>query len=70
MPFETQSPFITSGVRLGTPAITTRGLTTSDMKWLAGAIGRVLKDGSPGTLEKVRGEVGEICRRYPIYKDL
>ncbi len=70
VPFETQSPFITSGVRLGTPAITTRGLTTSDMKWLAGAIGRVLKDGSPGTLEKVRGEVGEICRRYPIYKDL
>jgi glycine hydroxymethyltransferase len=70
VPFETQSPFITSGVRIGTPSITTRGLTTADMKWLASAISRVLKDGSPAVIEKVRGEVNEICRRYPIYKDL
>ncbi len=70
VPFETQSPFITSGVRIGTPSITTRGLLTSDMKWLAGAISRVLKDGSSAVLEKVRTEVVEVCRRYPIYKDL
>ena len=70
VPFETQSPFITSGVRIGTPAITTRGLVVSDMKWLAGAISRVLKDGSPSVQEKVRGEVAEVCRRYPVYKDL
>ena len=67
VPFETTSAFVTSGVRLGTPAITTRGLKEGDMKWLADSIHSVLLDGSDSVIERVRGEVREICRRYPIY---
>lgn len=70
VPFDTASPFVTSGIRLGTPAVTTRGLGVSDMRWLAGAIARTLKDGSETTLSKVRGEVHERCGRYPLYPEL
>ena len=70
VPFETTSAFVTSGVRMGTPAVTTRGLKESDMKWLADAVRRVLQDGSDSAIEKVRGEVKEICRKYPIYSQI
>jgi len=69
VPFETVSAFVTSGIRIGTPAITTRGLKETEMKWLAGAITRVLMDGSDSTIEKVRKEVKETCDRFPIYMD-
>jgi len=67
VPFETTSAFVTSGIRMGTPAITSRGLKETDMKWLASAIRRVLTDGSEGVLKQVRGEVKELCRKHPIY---
>jgi glycine hydroxymethyltransferase len=67
VPFETVSAFVTSGVRMGTPAITTRGLKEKDMIWLAKAISRVLNDGSDSVITQVRGEVREICSKYPIY---
>ncbi|NBX75580.1 MAG: serine hydroxymethyltransferase [Proteobacteria bacterium] len=70
VPFETTSAFVTSGIRMGTPAVTTRGLKESDMKWLADAVRRVLLDGSDSAIEKVRGEVKEICRKYPIYSQI
>lgn len=70
VPFDTASPFVTSGIRLGTPAVTTRGLGEDDMRWLAGAIARTLKDGSEATLAKVSGEVRERCGRYPLYPEL
>jgi glycine hydroxymethyltransferase len=70
VPFETTSAFVTSGVRMGTPAVTTRGLKEGDMKWLADAVRRVLLDGSDSAIEKVRGEVREICRKYPIYSQI
>jgi glycine hydroxymethyltransferase len=70
VPFETTSAFVTSGVRMGTPAVTTRGLKEGDMKWLADAVRRVLLDGSDAAIEKVRGEVREICRKYPIYSQI
>jgi glycine hydroxymethyltransferase len=70
IPFDTASPFVTSGIRLGTPAVTTRGLGEDDMRWLATAIARVLKDPSETSLRQVRGEVAERCARYPLYPEL
>lgn len=70
VPFETESAFVTSGIRLGTPSITTRGLTADDMKWLGYAITKVLTDYSEDTVKKVRGEVLEVCKKYPMYQDL
>jgi glycine hydroxymethyltransferase len=70
IPFDTASPFVTSGIRLGTPAVTTRGLCEDDMRWLATAIARVLKDPSDTSLRQVRGEVAERCARYPLYPEL
>lgn len=67
VPFETTTAFVTSGVRMGTPAITTRGLKEGDMKWLADAIRRVLLDGNDSVIEQVRGEVREVCKKHPIY---
>ncbi len=70
VPFETESAFVTSGVRLGTPAITTRGLVASDMQWMGKAIAQVLKVGGEQVEKTVRGQVEEICRKYPLYNEL
>ncbi|NBY20299.1 serine hydroxymethyltransferase [bacterium] len=70
VPFETASAFVTSGIRIGTPAITTRGLKETEMAWLAKSISRVVSDYSEETVKQVKGEVVELCRRFPIYKDL
>lgn len=70
VPFETESAFVTSGIRLGTPSITTRGMKETEMKWLASAISRVLLNNDDTTLEKVKGEVVEICKKFPIYSNL
>ena len=58
---------MTSGVRLGTPAVTTRGLKESDMATVASFIDRALgaKDDS-AALTKIRSEVGEFCKRFPM----
>ena len=68
VPFETESPFVTSGIRLGTPAVTTRGLGAEQMKWMAEAIDRVLT--SESEIEAVRKEVSEVCRQFPLYGEL
>jgi len=70
VPFETASAFVTSGIRIGTPAITTRGLKESEMAWLAKAILKVVSDYSESTVKQVKGEVMELCRRFPIYSGL
>ncbi len=70
VPFETESPFVTSGVRIGTPSITTRGMGTGEMKWLAGAIATTLSETSESVLDKVRNEVRELCTRFPLYEGL
>jgi glycine hydroxymethyltransferase len=68
VPAETESPFVTSGVRIGTPALTTRGLGTGEMKVIAGLIDRVITaPEDEGVAEKVRGEVRELCDRFPLY---
>jgi glycine hydroxymethyltransferase len=70
VPFETESAFVTSGIRLGTPSITTRGMGELEMRWLGHAITRVLTDYTEATIEKTRREVLEICNRFPVYRDL
>lgn len=69
IPNDPESPFVTSGVRLGTPAVTTRGMVEADMAFIARAIATVLRNHSDeGTLNKVKAEVTGLCRRYPIHK--
>ncbi|MEW5791961.1 MAG: serine hydroxymethyltransferase [Pseudomonadota bacterium] len=68
VPFDTRSPFVTSGVRIGTPAVTSRGFGTAEMHHLANWIGDVLDaPDDAGIAERVAGEVVELCRRFPVY---
>jgi glycine hydroxymethyltransferase len=67
IPFETRSPFKASGIRLGSPALTTRGLGAEEMKAVADWVDRVLtSDGDEQTIADVRGQVAEMCKAYPI----
>jgi len=68
VPNDPQSPFVTSGLRLGTPAITTRGFGPDETRQLTGWIADILDDiESEATIERVRGRVLELCKRYPVY---
>lgn len=67
IPNEPLSPFVTSGVRIGTAAVTTRGLKEDDMDKIAEYITLVLKDFDANT-DKVRAGVEEICAKYPLYE--
>jgi len=68
IPFDTQKPMVASGLRIGTPAVTTRGLREPEMKTMAGLIARVLDSkGDAGVIEKVKKDVKEVCDRFPIY---
>jgi glycine hydroxymethyltransferase len=68
VPGDKRSPFVTSGIRLGTPAITTRGMKEEHMDMIAGWIGRVLKNkDNPAEAEKVAAEVKALCRDFPVY---
>src|SRR5438093_6691397 len=70
IPFETKSPMVTSGIRLGTPAVTTRGMKEPEMAEIARLIDRVLSDLGSGPVEAaVRGEVQELTARFPLYPD-
>lgn len=68
VPGEKRSPFVTSGVRLGTPAVTTRGLGEADMDEIAACIALSMEDSFEGNKEKLRGMVNAICEKYPLYK--
>jgi len=68
VPNEKRSPFVTSGVRIGTPALTTRGMGADEMKKIAVWIGEVIKNvNDDRVLARVRAEVKELCERFPIY---
>lgn len=70
IPGDTRSPFITSGVRLGTPAITTRGLKEAEVKQMATWIVEVLKNPKDeGIQSKIKENVLELCKRFPVYRD-
>jgi glycine hydroxymethyltransferase len=68
VPNDPQSPFVTSGLRLGTPAITTRGMGTDETRELTGWIADILDDiNNEETIERVRGQVLDLCKRFPVY---
>ncbi len=68
IPNEKRSPFVTSGIRIGVPAVTTRGFGTSEMKLLAGWIHQVLESrGDEKVLNKVHAQVKELCRQFKLY---
>jgi glycine hydroxymethyltransferase len=68
IPFDTQKPMVASGVRIGTPAVTTRGLREPEMKTIAQLIARVLDSkGDNGVIEQVKKDVKAVCDRFPIY---
>ena len=67
IPFDPKPPFVTSGIRLGTPAVTTRGLGPDEMKHVASLIARVLSQPEDQSIQqRVREEVREICQQFPI----
>ncbi len=68
IPFDPESPFVTSGIRLGTPALTTRGLNAEDMKEIAGIISSVLKHPEDvAVLAEAKQRVATLCETYPMY---
>jgi len=69
VPFDDQSPFVTSGIRLGSPALTTRGMKKDEMVEIAAFIDDVLLNIESETVqEKVKGRVRDLCQRFPLYE--
>jgi glycine hydroxymethyltransferase len=67
VPFDTRKPMETSGLRIGAPAVTTRGLKTTHMKTIAGWIDDVLRhQGDEKVIARVGGEVREVCEQFPV----
>jgi glycine hydroxymethyltransferase len=70
IPYDPQKPFIASGIRIGTPALTTRGMKENEMKKIARLIDRVLTNmGNEGIYKEVKGEVRELCESFPLYEE-
>jgi glycine hydroxymethyltransferase len=70
IPFETKSPMVTSGIRLGTPAVTTRGMKEPEMAQIAALVDRVLSSvGSEAVEASVRKDVQELTNRFPLYPE-
>lgn len=67
IPFETRSPFVTSGIRMGTPAVTTRGFKEEEMKKVAYFINYAVEHRDED-LSEIRKQVSELCSKFPIYK--
>jgi glycine hydroxymethyltransferase len=71
IPFDTKSPFVTSGIRIGTPAVTTRGMKENEMKLIAQFIDRAIKNSeNESELKEVKKEVGLLCSKFPLYPQL
>lgn len=71
IPFETLSPFVTSGIRLGSPALTTRGLKEDDFKEVADIIATVVKNPENAAIKAACADrVAALCKKYPLYEDL
>ncbi len=67
IPFDERKPTQTSGLRIGTPAVTTRGMTEEQMRTIADLIDRTLRaQGDPATIESGRGEVRSLCEQFPL----
>ena len=71
VPFDQRSPFVTSGIRIGTPAITTRDMGKEEMKEIVRMIDSIIKDSKNiEIIHQVKAEVKNLCESYPIYKEL
>ncbi|HAX61979.1 MAG TPA: serine hydroxymethyltransferase [Elusimicrobia bacterium] len=70
IPYDTQKPFITSGIRLGTPAVTTRGMKEKEMQLIADFISKAVKyKDSDMALKKIKEKVKSLCRKFPLYEN-
>ena len=68
IPFDQEKPMVTSGIRLGTPALTTRGMKEPEMKLIADLIGKVLKNvGDEKAKKEAAGRIAELCKQFPLY---
>ena len=71
IPFETRGPMLTSGIRIGTPAVTTRGMKESEMETIARLIAHVLKNHlDENIIAATKKKVFEICEAFPLYRSL
>lgn len=70
IPFDPEKPFVTSGIRIGTPALTTRGMKEGEMKLIADLIGKVLSDVEDAKArQEVKEKVKELCKQFPLYAE-
>ncbi|MCH7774325.1 MAG: serine hydroxymethyltransferase [Bacteroidetes bacterium] len=71
VPFDTRSPFVTSGIRIGTPAVTTRGMKENEMSRIADIINSAIQNfDNEEKLEELKTEVKELCSGYPLYSEI
>ena len=71
IPYDKKSPFLTSGIRLGTPAVTTRGMGLPEMKKIASIIADcIIGKGAPQVIEDSKKKVGALVKKFPLYKPL
>jgi glycine hydroxymethyltransferase len=71
VPFDQRSPFVTSGIRIGSPAVTTRGMKEKDMQVIAGFINDAINNfEDESRLNKIMEDVKQLCSKFPLYTDL
>jgi glycine hydroxymethyltransferase len=71
IPFDPQKPFVTSGIRIGTPAVTTRGMGKKEMVLIAKFIAKAITSGGDmKKVDKIKEDVHELCKKFPLYPDL
>ena len=71
IPFDTRSPFDPSGIRIGTPAITTRGFKENDMKIIADLMNKVIENiNNKKIIERVKQDILDLCKKYPLYPEI
>lgn len=69
VPFDNKSPFVTSGIRVGSPALTTRGLKEADFKPIVNWIDQILMNNDESNIQKVKGEINEFMTQFPLYPE-